>query len=57
MMDDIFTIEDSAMEEWRKGNPMRWIEIAADDVRFQIGSDAFARDVAIHEILIHAGPS
>ena len=32
MMDDIFTIEDSAMEEWRKGNPMKWIEIAADDV-------------------------
>lgn len=32
MMDRILKIEDSAMEEWRKGNPMRWIEISADDI-------------------------
>ena len=31
-MDKIHALEDSAMEEWRKGNPMRWIEISADDV-------------------------
>ena len=31
-MDEILKIEDSAMEEWRKGNPMRWIEISADDI-------------------------
>jgi len=30
--DKILKIEDSAMEEWRKGNPMRWVEISADDV-------------------------
>ena len=33
-MDEIIKIEDSAMEEWRKGNPMKWIEIAADDVLY-----------------------
>jgi ketosteroid isomerase-like protein len=33
-MDKIFKIENSAMEEWRKGNPMKWIEIAADDVLY-----------------------
>jgi len=32
MMDNILRIEDSAMEEWRKGNPMRWVEISADDI-------------------------
>jgi ketosteroid isomerase-like protein len=32
MMEHILRIEDSAMEEWRKGNPMRWVEISADDV-------------------------
>lgn len=32
VMDEILKIEDSAMEEWRKGNPMKWIEISADDV-------------------------
>lgn len=32
IMDKILKIEDSAMEEWRKGNPMKWIEISADDV-------------------------
>ena len=31
-MDKIMKLEDSAMEEWRKGNPMRWLEISADDV-------------------------
>jgi len=30
----IFSLEDSAMEEWRKGNPMRWAEIAADDISY-----------------------
>jgi ketosteroid isomerase-like protein len=34
VMDTILKIEDSAMEEWRKGNPMRWIEISADDVLY-----------------------
>ena len=32
MMDEILKIEDSAMEEWRQGNPMKWIEISADEV-------------------------
>ena len=32
IMEKIFELEDSAMEEWRKGNPMRWIEISSDDV-------------------------
>jgi len=32
VMDEIFKIEDSAMEEWRQGNPMKWVEISADDV-------------------------
>ena len=34
VMDEILKIEDSAMEEWRQGNPMKWIEIAADDVLY-----------------------
>jgi len=32
VMEKIFKIEDSAMEEWRKGNPMKWIDISADDI-------------------------
>jgi ketosteroid isomerase-like protein len=32
--DRILAIEDSAMEEWRKGNPMRWAEISAEDVTY-----------------------
>lgn len=32
MKERILAIEDSAMEEWRQGNPMRWVEISADDV-------------------------
>ena len=32
IMEKILKIEDSAMEEWRRGNPMKWIEISADDV-------------------------
>ena len=31
-MDKILRLEDSAMEEWRKGNPLRWVEISADDI-------------------------
>ena len=31
-MDKILKLEDSAMEEWRKGNPMKWIEISADEI-------------------------
>ena len=38
-MDEILRLEDSAMEEWRKGNPMRWIEISADDVISMLRSD------------------
>jgi len=30
----IFRLEDSAMEQWRQGNPMRWAEISADDVSY-----------------------
>ncbi len=32
MMDKILKLEDSAMEEWRKGNPMQWTEISADEI-------------------------
>ena len=32
VMDTILRIEDSAMEEWRRGNPMKWVEIAADEI-------------------------
>ena len=32
IMDKILKLEDSAMEEWRKGNPMRWVEISADGI-------------------------
>lgn len=30
----IFRLEEGAMEQWRQGNPMRWIEIAADDISY-----------------------
>ena len=30
----IFRLEDGAMEEWRQGKPMRWTEIAADDISY-----------------------
>ena len=30
----IFRLEDGAMEEWRQGNPLRWIEISAADVSY-----------------------
>jgi len=50
-MDKILKLEDSAMEEWRKGNPMRWIEISAEDVIYIdpglsapiVGKEAFVR--------------
>jgi ketosteroid isomerase-like protein len=29
---EIFRLENDAMEQWRQGNPMRWAEISADDV-------------------------
>jgi ketosteroid isomerase-like protein len=32
--DKVFKVEDSAMEEWRKGNPMKWIEISAENVLY-----------------------
>jgi len=32
VMDKILKIEDSAMEEWRRGNPMKWLEVAADEI-------------------------
>jgi ketosteroid isomerase-like protein len=28
----IFRLENEAMEQWRQGNPMRWVEISTDDV-------------------------
>lgn len=28
----IFRLENEAMEQWRQGNPMRWVEISSDDV-------------------------
>lgn len=28
----IFRLENDAMEQWRQGNPMRWVEISTDDV-------------------------
>jgi len=50
-MDRIMKLEDSAMEEWRKGNPMRWVEISADDVIYIdpglnapiVGKEAYTR--------------
>lgn len=34
MKDLIFSLEKEAMERWRKGDPMRWAEISADDVTY-----------------------
>jgi ketosteroid isomerase-like protein len=31
-MDEILKIEDSAMEQWRQGNPMKWAEISGDEI-------------------------
>ncbi len=28
----IFRLENDAMEQWRQGNPLRWVEISTDDV-------------------------
>lgn len=28
----IFRLENEAMEQWRQGNPMRWVEISTDDI-------------------------
>ena len=28
----IFRLENEAMEQWRQGNPLRWVEISTDDV-------------------------
>ncbi len=30
----IFRLEDGAMEKWRRGDPMGWIDISADDVSY-----------------------
>jgi ketosteroid isomerase-like protein len=30
----IFRLEDGAMEQWRQGNPLRWVEISADDISY-----------------------
>lgn len=30
----IFRLENDAMEQWRQGNPMRWVEISTDDVMY-----------------------
>ena len=30
----IFRLENEAMEQWRQGNPLRWVEISADDVTY-----------------------
>jgi len=30
----IFRLENEAMEQWRQGNPMRWVEISTDDVMY-----------------------
>ncbi|MBN2135417.1 MAG: nuclear transport factor 2 family protein [Acidobacteria bacterium] len=32
--DQILQIEDSTMEQWRQGNPMRWLEISAEDISY-----------------------
>jgi ketosteroid isomerase-like protein len=49
--DEILGIEDSAMEEWRRGNPMRWVEVSAEEVTYidpsltapVVGREAYAR--------------
>jgi ketosteroid isomerase-like protein len=51
MHDTILRLEDSAMEEWRRGNPMRWAEISANDVIYVdpqlsapiVGREAYVR--------------
>jgi ketosteroid isomerase-like protein len=51
LKDTILKIEDSAMEEWRRGNPMRWAEISADDIVYIdpglnapiVGKDAYVK--------------
>jgi ketosteroid isomerase-like protein len=30
----IFRLENEAMEQWRQGNPLRWVEISTDDVTY-----------------------
>lgn len=30
----IFRLEDGAMEQWRQGDPLRWVEISADDISY-----------------------
>jgi uncharacterized protein (TIGR02246 family) len=34
MADEILSLEKGAMERWRKGDPMRWAEISADDISY-----------------------
>jgi ketosteroid isomerase-like protein len=49
----ILGLEDSAMERWRQGDPMRWVEISADEVTYVdpslrspvVGKEAYARYV------------
>ena len=49
--EEILALEDSAMEQWRQGNPMRWVEISADEVSYVdptlrapvIGREAYAQ--------------
>jgi len=49
--EEILALEDSAMEQWRQGNPMRWVEISADEVTYidpsltapVVGKDAYTR--------------
>jgi ketosteroid isomerase-like protein len=51
MTDEILRIEDSAMEHWRQGNPMKWIDISADSVVYVdpgltapvVGREAYTR--------------
>jgi ketosteroid isomerase-like protein len=32
--DKIFRLEDAAMEQWRQGNPLKWVEISAEDITY-----------------------
>jgi len=34
MKDVIFSMEQEAMERWRQGDPMRWVDISAEDVTY-----------------------
>jgi ketosteroid isomerase-like protein len=53
MKDLIFSMEQEAMERWRKGDPMRWAEISAEDVIYVdpgltapiVGLDAFTANL------------